>query len=173
METVNKQLSDELLHMAEVDQDMRTKVINLEGEWDSSIDETNQSRMIEIVDEEGWPTIPMVGEEASNAAWLIVQHAPSLEFMEKCLQLMKSYPASEVNPANIAYMEDRVLMLNSKPQIYGTQFQGTGKDMHVYTVEDPEHVDERRASVGLGTFAENEERIRKNHTNLTSIHPKS
>jgi hypothetical protein len=52
-------------------------------------------------------------------------------------------------------------MMNGKPQIYGTQFQGSGKEMHVYQVEDAEHVDERRASVGLGTFAENEARLRE------------
>jgi len=33
--------------------------------------------------------------------------------------------------------------------------------MHVWLIEDAENVDERRASVGLGTFAENEIRLRQ------------
>lgn len=74
---------------------------------------------------------------------------------------MKSLPVGEVDPAHIAYLEDRVLMRNNKPQIYGTQFQGMGQDMHVYPIQDPDRVDERRASVGLCSFAENEARIRK------------
>jgi hypothetical protein len=161
METLNQSLADELLKMAEVDQAMRTKVISGEAEWDSSVDKASQARLKEIVDKEGWPTIPKVGADASRAAWLLVQHAPSLEFMEQCLELMETLPNGEVSPANVAYLKDRVLMMNGKPQIYGTQFQGSGKDMHVYSIEDAEHVDERRSSVGLGAFAENEARLRE------------
>ena len=161
METLNQSLADELLKMAEVDQAMRMKFINGEAEWDSSVDEASQTRLKEIVEAEGWPTIPKVGSEASRAAWLLVQHSPSLEFMEHCLDIMEALPEGQVSPANVAYLKDRVLTMNGKPQIYGTQFQGSGKDMHVYSIEDAEHVDERRASVGLGTFAENEARVRE------------
>lgn len=161
METLNQSLADELLKMAENDQAMRMKAINGEADWDSSVDEANQTRLKEIVDKEGWPTIPRVGAEASHAAWLLVQHAPSLEFMERCLELMETLPNGEVSPANIAYLKDRVLMMVGKPQVYGTQFQGSGKEMHVYPIESAEHVDERRSSVGLGTFAENEARLRE------------
>jgi hypothetical protein len=161
METLNQPLGNELLQMAEIDQAMRMKVINGEAEWDSSVDEASQARLMEIVDTSGWPTISKVGAEASHAAWLLVQHAPSLAFMEQCLELMEGLPSGEVSPANIAYLKDRVLMINGRPQIYGTQFQGMGKDMHVYPIEDAEHVDERRASVGLDSFAENEARLRR------------
>jgi hypothetical protein len=161
METLNQSLADELLKMAEADQDMRTKVISGEAEWDSSVDEASQARLKGIVDKKGWPTIPKVGVDASHAAWLLVQHAPSLEFMEQCLELMETLPKGEISSANVAYLKDRVLMMNGKPQIYGTQFQGSGKDMHVYSIEDAEHVDERRASVGLGKFSENEARLQE------------
>jgi hypothetical protein len=161
MEILNQSLAEELLRMAEIDQAMRMKVINDGAEWDSSVDKASQSRLMEMVDSDGWPTIPKVGARASNAAWLLVQHAPSLKFMEQCLEIMEALPPGEIRPANIAYLKDRVLMMNGKPQIYGTQFQSTGKEMHVYPIEDAERVDERRASVGLGTFAENEARIRE------------
>jgi hypothetical protein len=74
---------------------------------------------------------------------------------------MESLTEREVSPANVAYLKDRVLMMNGKPQIYGTQFQGAGKDMQAYPIEDADRVDERRASVGLGSFAENETRLRE------------
>ena len=32
-------------------------------------------RLNEIMDEYGWPTAELVGEEAAHAAWLIAQHA--------------------------------------------------------------------------------------------------
>jgi hypothetical protein len=161
METLNQSLANELLQMAEADQAMRMKAINNEAEWDGSVDQKSQTRLMAIVDEYGWPTIPKVGKEASHAAWLLVQHAPALNFMEHCLELMESLAEGEVSMANVAYLKDRVLMMNGKPQVYGTQFQGTGKDMHVYPIEDVEQVDERRASVGLGSFAENEARVRE------------
>ena len=161
MEALNEPLASELLKMAEDDQAMRMKVINGEAAWDSTIDERSQKRLTAIVHEQGWPTIPKVGAEASNAAWLLAQHAPDVKFKEYCLELMENAPPGEVKPANIAYLRDRVLMMNGKPQIYGTQFQGTGEDMHVYPIEDIDHVDERRARVGLGTFAKDEARLRE------------
>ncbi len=147
--------------MASVDQAMRRSVINGEAEWDSSIDQENQSKLKVIVNEAGWPAISKVGMDASHAAWLLVQHAPDLSFMEQCLGLMESMGKDEVNPANVAYLKDRVLMMNGEPQLYGTQFQGSGEQMTVYPIADAEHVDERRASVGLDSFTEYEMRVRK------------
>jgi hypothetical protein len=159
MDAPDESLADRLLRMADADRAMRTKAIDGEAEWDDSVDEANQSELMEIVRRKGWPTISKVGNEASQAAWLLVQHAPSLEFMESCLALMEDLPQGEINPANLAYLRDRVLVRNGEPQIYGTQFQQVGTDMSVWPIRDPEHVDERRASVGLGTLAENETRL--------------
>lgn len=44
--------------------------------------------------------------------------------------------------------------MEDKPQIYGTQFRNEGSGWEPFPIEDPEHVDERRTSVGLDTFAE-------------------
>lgn len=161
METINKSLANEILQMAKSDQAMRRKSLKDTTAWDSSVDEANQMRLMEIVYESGWPTIPKVGTEASYAAWLLVQHAPSLRFMERCLEIMKALPSGDINPANMAYLEDRVLMMRGKPQIYGTQFQGSGQEMRVWQIDDAEHVDERRASVGLEPFVIDEARLRK------------
>ena len=168
MKTINQSLAKELEQMAKVDQAMRMNWIEKGTDWDAKIDNANQKRLKQIVNEYGWLTISLVGKEASHAAWLIAQHAPCLKFMEKCLDLMEQLPPGEVNPGNIAFLKDRVLMFNGKPQIYGTQFLGFGKDIKVYNIQDPEHVDERRASVGLETFAENEARLHKiNRANKT------
>jgi len=78
METANQSLADELLHLCEIDQTMRMKAIDEGGEFDPSVDTASQARLMEIIENEGWPTISKVGAEASHAAWLLVQHAPSL-----------------------------------------------------------------------------------------------
>ena len=80
--------------------------------------------------------------------------------MERCLTLMQNLPAKSIHPANIAYLQDRVLMRRGEPQIYGTQFVGIGGELSVHPIIDPKHVDERRASVGLGPFTEYEAQIR-------------
>lgn len=159
----NEQLSlvaRELLEMSQVDQKMRTEAQKSMDEWDDSIDSRNTVRLRGIIAEIGWPTISKVGSEASQAAWLLVQHAyADPDFMKQCLEFMKQTP-DDVRPANIAFLEDRLLTMEDKPQIYGTQFRNIGNGLEPFPIEDPEHVDERRASVGLGTLAENEARIK-------------
>ena len=149
-------IAAEIIAMSERDQKMLKN-----DQWDSSIGAQHTRRMQEIVEEIGWPTIPKVGEHASYMAWLLVQHAYQERlFQKQCLELMKTLPADEVKPSNIAYLEDRVRVSDGRPQLYGTQFH---TDEHgrfgPFTIEDPENVDQRRASVGLGTLAEYTQRI--------------
>lgn len=147
-------LRDELLRMAEKDQAMRDKSLSGEAAWDGEVDDANMSRLKEIIDQYGWPTIAAVGVEASQAAWLIAQHAPDIVFMEECLAIMKKLPEGAIDPANTAYLEDRVLILIGELQIYGTQFYGEGEDVYAFPVYDPENLDTLRAQVGLETFAD-------------------
>lgn len=150
----------ELLEMSQLDREMRTNAQKNMEEWDDSIDLRNTARLKEIIAEIGWPTLSKVGSEASQAAWLLVQHASAeLDFMKQCLELMRQTP-DDVRPSNIAFLEDRLLIMEDKPQIYGTQFRNIGNGWEPFPIEDSEHVDERRASVGLGTLAENEARIK-------------
>lgn len=154
-------ISEELLAMSQADQEMRTKAIKDMSLWDDTIDNRNTARLKEIVAKNGWPTIPKVGVEASQAAWLLVQHAyADPDFMKECLALMKQAREGDVNPVHVAFLEDRLLTMEDRPQIYGTQFRTINGITEPFPMEDPEHVDERRASVGLGTFAENEARIK-------------
>jgi hypothetical protein len=53
-------------------------------------------------------------------------------------------------------MEDRILMMEGKPQIYGSQISKNGEThkWELYTLEKPETVDKRRAEVGLGSLKE-------------------
>lgn len=81
--------------------------------------------------------------------------------MEHCLELMKAAPRGEVALRDIAFLEDRVCLLRGRPQIYGSQFQGRGKTLRLYPVQDTERLDERRAAMGLPPFAEYEKQIRQ------------
>jgi len=86
---MNKQLKIKILKMVEIDQKMRSG-LKKGGKWENKIDVKNTREMKKIVKKYGWPDIDLVGEEGSNGAWLLVQHADlDVEFQKKCLKLIK------------------------------------------------------------------------------------
>lgn len=154
-EILHPEIAKELLEMREVDQAMRIK--NLEDDsWDVNIDRRNTDRMKEIIAEIGWPTISKVGEEASHAAWLLVQHADhDTGFQQACLELMKDLSPEDVNKRNFAYLTDRVRVHSGLPQVYGTQFKEVDDKFVPEEIEDAENLAQRRMEVGLDTLEEN------------------
>lgn len=118
-------------------------------------DSKNRQWLKEVVRKHGWPGKSLVGANAAHQVWLLVQHADKVrEFQRECLKKMEALPKGEVRPANIAYLEDRVLRGTGKKQKYGTQLELTGGKFVPQPIEDEEHVDERRKAVGLEPLAE-------------------
>jgi hypothetical protein len=78
----------------------------------------------EIIRKYGYPTVSMVGKQASFNFWLMVQHADTdVKFQKYCLKLMRKHlPKKEVSGENFAYLTDRVNKNSGKKQVYGTQF---------------------------------------------------
>jgi len=141
---------------------MRSKSINDPlGDWDENIDIENTEAMKRIVEEIGWPTVSKVGQEASDAAWLLVQHADhNPEFQQLCIELMKNQAEGEVRKSHVAYLEDRVRVNTKREQLYGTQFRETQDENGIIIkyeprpIEDREHVNKRRALADLDTLEE-------------------
>lgn len=159
---MSHELATSLIERYQTDQDMRNKFIKEHDtvQWDSSIDTDNTAWLEIVVDEVGWPTISAVGEEASNAAWLLVQHADHQpDFQVRCLELMKSLPSGEVKLSNIAYLEDRVRVAKNLPQIYGTQFIKVDGHFVAQPIENEAELEQRRAAMGLETFEANKQRM--------------
>ncbi|KFA93473.1 DUF6624 domain-containing protein [Archangium violaceum] len=162
MEARNPQLRDELLRMMEEDQAARHAAgaarfkDTAANERMKAIDVKNTARMKELVAQVGWPTKTLVGERGAKAAWLLVQHADlDVAFQRQCLPLLeKSVAAGEGSPKDLAYLTDRVLVAEGKPQRYGTQFHTVEGKLVPRPIEDEANVDARRAAVGLGTLAE-------------------
>jgi hypothetical protein len=154
-------LRRELLAMVEIDQGVRQGFgpqMNDELLKEmQAIDAKNTARMKAIVRQYGWPARSLVGDDGSHAAWLLVQHADST-FMAECLPLMEhAVRAGEAFAKDYAYLLDRVRMQQGKPQIYGTQFTFAADGRLVlHPIEDAEHIDKRRRSVGLPSMAEQE-----------------
>lgn len=119
-----------------------------------AIDEDNTTRMKAIVQQYGWPGPELVGKDGSQAAFTLVQHA-DLAFQKEMLPLVKrAYGAGGLSGNNFALLQDRVLVRDGKPQIYGTQLNYTGPEVIPYPIEDEQNVDRRRAELGMPSLAE-------------------
>jgi hypothetical protein len=126
-----------------------------------NVDEDNTAWLRGVVAERGWPGRSLVGDEGAHDAWLLAQHADhDRVFQAECLDLLTSAVAvGEAPAADLAYLTDRVLRARGEPQLYGTQFwRGSGGDgeLQPLPIADPDGVDERRAAVGLGPFADHQ-----------------
>ena len=119
-------------------------------------DAQNTMWLDEMIQQHGWPGKSLVGEDGAQAAFLIVQHSPALQFQKKCLQLLEqAVSQNEADVISLAYLTDRIRTSEGKPQVYGTQGQ-TESDGSIipFPIEDEEHVDERRRAIGLEPIAE-------------------
>lgn len=161
-ESPNPELREELLAMMAEDQAVRTGVASpgddrtadeLFAAW-PQVDADNALRMAEILDEFGWPGWSLVGEDGALAAWVLIQHADfNIDLQKRGLAMMTAaVEADDADPSDLAYLIDRVLVAEGRPQLYGTQL-GVDADGEVAPrtpIEDEANVDRRRAEMGLG-----------------------
>jgi len=151
-------LAAELIFLRDADLAMREKLAadgSLYFGYHPKMEEVhrrNASRLKEIIREHGWPGRTTVWEEASEAAWLILQHSiGDPEFQRTGLKLLIQAAMHKEIPAwQAAMLEDRIAMYEGRPQRYGTQFtfDENGKNV-LHPLSEPERVHELRASVGL------------------------
>jgi hypothetical protein len=119
-------------------------------------DGKNRKRLVEIINQSGWPKQSVVGGKAAIFAFLVLQHA-GLDLQKRYLPLLRSAAeAGEVELNWLALLEDRVLVGEGKKQLYGSQLRGQNgvKGWQLEPIEDEVNVDERRAKMGLGPLAE-------------------
>ena len=127
-----------------------------QGRLTYQTDSINVIKVTRILDEYGWLGPEVVGNRGSNALFLVIQHA-EIETQEKYLPMLKQAAMDgKAEPGMLAYLQDRIAIRKGERQIYGSQL---GKDpetgeSYVMPLTDPEHVNERRAEVGLGTIEE-------------------
>jgi hypothetical protein len=162
----NPALRKELLKRLEKDQAIRNEMI-AKGAFQPgsslfkrmiALDAKNTARMKDIVRQFGWPGPELVGEDGTEAAFLLVQHADH-DFQKEMLPLVRdAYIAKKLSGQDYALLLDRVLVRDGKPQIYGTQAKGVdkwnGNEPVFDPIEDEANVDRRRAEVGLPPMAE-------------------
>jgi hypothetical protein len=120
----------------------------------AELDEADKARLVAIVERLGWPTYSSVGMAAAEAAFLVLQHCADPALQARYLPLLRDAArAGQASLANMALLEDRVRTAQGKPQVYGSQLASVSPP-EPKPIEDPEHVDDRRAAVGLEPLAD-------------------
>jgi hypothetical protein len=101
----------------------------------------------------GWFDISKYGPEASQGAWLLVQHADRDPAWQRTVlaDLAPRVKRGDMQGSYFAYLTDRVAVNAGQPQVYGTQggCHGPGATWRQKPVADPEGLEARRAEVGL------------------------
>lgn len=147
----------ELLQRMKVDQEARRKMMASFSQGNRAafdelraVDNENTRRIREVVARHGWPGRTLVGVDGAHAVWLLVQHADhDRAFQKECLEKMRRCAPGEVSGRDVAYLTDRVLVGEGKPQRYGTQLQVQNGKLVPQPLETPGEVDRRRGELGM------------------------
>lgn len=116
-----------------------------------------------IIDTIGYPNFDKVGREATEAAWLIIQHSIGKpDFMKKCAKLLEvAVRENKASPINLAYLTDRIAVFEGYLQLYGTQFDWDEKgELSPHPFDSLTKVNGRRRSIGLNSLEEQTDIIR-------------
>ena len=158
-----EKISQTILRLKKKDDKLRAKLIENETLLNGynrkmkAIHDSNAKRLNRIIDVIGFPTSEKIGEEASNAAWLIIQHSIGQpDLMKKWAALMEiEVKNGQADKINFAYLTDRVAVFEGNPQRYGTQFDwDENGEMSPAKIDEYDKVNEIRKAIGLHSLEE-------------------
>jgi hypothetical protein len=128
----------------------------------AEIDSFNMLKIERIIAKYGYPGKSLVGEDLKSIAAFVIIHNPSKQ--EKYLPLLWSESKKgNVDTREVAILEDRILMLKGKKQIYGTamKYDTIGFDsiksvyttkLKVWEIQNYSNLDKKREKVGWYSF---------------------
>lgn len=161
-------LRAELERIREADQYDRHTITTVIGAQRDSVaahmawqDSIHLVRVRTIIDSAGWLGPEEVGTKASQALWLVLQHADAQPAVQaEYLPVMReAVAAGKAHASDLAMLEDRVAVNHGRPQLYGSQVFTKDGHMTFRPIADEEHVNERRAAVGLEPLEDYAERF--------------
>mgnify|MGYP006274094619 FL=1 len=169
-ELTHPEISQRILALKQKDDGVRNKLIRAGTLADGyheemqAIHNSNTGEIDTIMESIGYPTANKVGREASDAAWLIIQHSIGRpDVMKKSARLLEKAVREKIaDPQKLAYLTNRIAVFEGRPQLYGTQFDWNeeGK-MTPNQYDNLERVNQRRAAIGLNTLQEQTKLIQK------------
>ncbi len=94
--------------------------------------------------------------KANITIFSVIPHAPFKTQKRPSHEVEKALKEDRLKPSHYALFKDRVLLREGKKQVYGSQtsYDHEAREHFVAPLEDPDHVDERRKSMGLGPLVD-------------------
>lgn len=121
--------------------------------YSDSVFALNETRLKTVFERYGFPGYQLVGQQGSNAFWLMTQHCDhDVAFQEKVLAAMRiKVELHDADAKNFAYLTDRVRINTGRKQLYGTQVTYNVDSCQAIPkpLEDSLHVNERRKQIGM------------------------
>jgi hypothetical protein len=136
-------LQSELDEMVKEDQAVRKEVPILQSRM-KQVDDGNYPALLRIYEKYKWPLISVVGRTAAHNYWLLVQHQEP-EFQRRVLpDMQRAVEADEASKVDYAYLYDRVMFFQGKPQHWGTQGDCKNGKAVLAPVDDAAGLEQRR-----------------------------
>lgn len=119
------------------------------------VDADNTEFLRGLIAELGWIDATRFGAQASDAAFLMVQHTSDLRLMRTALpHIERDVRAGLIGGQNYALLFDRLQLNLGYLQRYGSQLGTHDGVSRLMPCEDIERIDELRAEMGLGPLGE-------------------
>lgn len=112
-------------------------------------DSVNLKIVTDVIDTYGWLGRGSVGFIGNYSLALVIQQA-DLETQEKYLpKAREAFKNNNVEPNDMALLEDKVSLRKSGKQLYGSAIVSVGNKNYVAPIENVENIEKKRAELGL------------------------
>ena len=121
---------------------------------EEAINARNRKRLKAIFDEFGFPTKAMVGKDAMQGIFLMIQHADGDKEWQKSqlANIEQAVKKGDMDGQSYAYLYDRIKINSGEKQRYGTQFSNVDPLTETVVLADTENLEDldiRRMEVGM------------------------
>ena len=121
--------------------------------FDGFKDLQNRIYAISLIENCGWDLIERSDKENIHSLFIIIQHANKYTRNKYFKKFEEYTERGYLAPKSLALMQDRMLMDNNQPQIYGTQIIVKNDKQFIWPIQNAKEVDARRLKIGLDSLS--------------------
>ncbi|MDB5124156.1 MAG: hypothetical protein JWP94_2285 [Mucilaginibacter sp.] len=112
-------------------------------------DSLNLLRLKSIINTYGWPGADIIAIEANKQMFNMILNSDFKTEKQFVAVLWQAFIKGNAAPADYAALADKVALIESKSQIYGSIVKRNGTSWYVPPIIDEHNVNTRRAKIGL------------------------
>lgn len=135
--------------------DVREALIEANRNLIDTIDAENTRAALALMEEHGFDQLHAASSRLTGSIAGLVHHGGTTDERRTLVTAIEPLALSgQYSGQQYALMYDRVAKAEGRPQRYGSQSDCQNGRREIYTLEDPENVDEHRAAMGMGSLEE-------------------